>query len=75
MTHAPARSAGVGGHRSSVPTAVPMPLGATPVPVDEEIPITAANLRFAPVQVNVKPGETVRSVVTNRDPFLHNLVS
>jgi len=62
-------------YNPSGPTAVPTPLGATPAPVDEELQITAANLRFTPAQVTVKPGETVRFVVTNRDPFLHNFVS
>jgi plastocyanin len=58
----------------SAPTAEPTPFGATPVPVDKEIQITAANLRFAPAQITVKPGETVRFVVTNNDPYLHNFV-
>jgi plastocyanin len=99
MTHAPARSAGVGGsgmmgggpmgggmtgssgmmggygYGPSGPTAVPTPLGATPIPVSEEFQITAANAQFTPAQITVKPGETVRFVVTNRDPFLHNFVN
>ena len=77
MTHAPARSAGVGGFGDdqSAPTAQPTPLGATPVPVDMEIEITASNLRFSPAQTTVTPGETVRFVVTNNDPYLHNFVS
>jgi len=39
-----------------------------------EIQITAANLRFAPAQIAVKPGEMVRFVVTNTDSYLHNFV-
>ncbi|MEK7325547.1 MAG: cupredoxin domain-containing protein [Chloroflexota bacterium] len=62
------------GYNQSAPTAEPTPIGATPVPVDEEIQITATNLRFAPTQITVKPGETVRFVVTNNDPYLHNFV-
>ncbi len=59
----------------SAPTAVPTPVGATPIPVDEEIQISVLNLRFAPEEIIVKPGETVRFVVTNNDPYLHNFVS
>ena len=62
------------GSSQSAPTAEPTPIGATPVPVDKEIQITAANLRFAPAQFAVKPSETVRFVVTNDDAFLHNFV-
>ena len=62
------------GSSQSAPTAEPTPIGATPVPVDKEIQITATNLRFAPAQIAVKPGETVRFVVTNDDAFLHNFV-
>jgi len=87
MTHAPARSAGVGGghmgtsmmggygYDQSAPTVEPTPLGALPMAVDEEIQITASNLRFSPAQVTVTPGETVRFVVTNNDSYLHNFVS
>lgn len=63
------------GDDQSAPTAEPTPLGATPVPVDVEIQITAFNLRFSPAQITVTPGETVRFVVTNSDAFLHNFVS
>ena len=63
------------GYSQSAPTAEPTPIGATPMPVDEEIQITGANVRFAPTQITVRPGETVRFVVTNNDPFLHNFVS
>jgi plastocyanin len=65
----------MGGYGQSAPTAEPTPLGATPIPVDEEIQITALNLRFTPAEITVKPGETVRFVVTNDDPYLHNFVS
>lgn len=65
----------MGGYGQSAPTAEPTPVGATPVPVDEEIQITASNLRFSPAQITVKPGETVRFVVTNNDTYLHNFVS
>jgi len=63
------------GYGQSAPTAEPTPIGATPIPVDEEIQITALNLRFTPAEITVKPGETVRFVVTNDDPYLHNFVS
>lgn len=59
----------------SAPTAEPTPVGATPVPVDMEIQITASNSRFSRAQISVKPGETVRFVVTNGDPFIHNFGS
>ncbi len=62
------------GYGQSAPTAEPTPLGATPIPVDEEIQITALNLRFSPAEIAVKPGETVRFVVANDDPYLHNFV-
>ena len=65
----------MGGYGQYVPTAQPTPIGATPVPVDVEIQITAVNLRFTPAEIIVKPGETVRFVVTNNDPYLHNFVS
>jgi plastocyanin len=63
------------GYNQSAPTAEPTPIGATPIPVDEEIQITALNLRFTPAEITVKPGETVRFVVTNGDPYLHNFGS
>jgi len=62
-------------YNQSAPTAEPTPIGATPVPVDEEFQITALNLRFSPTEITVKPGETVRFVVTNEDRYLHNFVS
>jgi plastocyanin len=65
----------MGNYSQSAPTAEPTPIGATPIPVDEEIQITTLNLRFTPAEITVKPGETVRFVVTNDDPYLHNLVS
>lgn len=64
-----------GGYGQSAPTAEPTPFGATPAPVDEEIQIAALNVRFSPTQITVKPGETVRFVVTNNDPYLHNFGS
>ena len=63
------------GYNQSAPTAEPTPIGATPVPVDDEIQITALNSRFTPAEITVKPGETVRFVVTNSDPYLHNFGS
>jgi len=77
MTLAPARSAGAGGYGNNqfAPTAQPTPVGATPVPVDVGIQINASNSHFSPAQISVKPGETVRFVVTNSDPFLHNFDS
>lgn len=63
------------GYGQSAPTAEPTPIGATPIPVDEEIQITALNLRFTPAEITVEPGETVRFVVTNNDSYLHNFVS
>lgn len=65
----------MGGYNQSAPTAEPTPIGATPAPVDEEIQITALNLRFTPAEIAVRPGETVRFVVTNNDTYLHNFVS
>jgi plastocyanin len=63
------------GGNPSAPIAAPTPIGATPVPVDEEIQITAAKLRFVPAQITIRPGEAVRFVVTNNDSYLHNFVS
>lgn len=63
------------GYGQSVPTAEPTPVGATPAPVDDEIQITASYARFSPTQITVRPGETVRFVVTNKDSYLHNLGS
>ncbi len=67
----------MGGNRynQDAPTAEPTPTGATPAPVDQEIPITAINLRFSPDQITVKPGATVRFTITNSDPVVHNFVS
>lgn len=50
-------------------------LGATHAPVDDEIQNIAANFRCTPTEISVKPGETVRFVVTNDDVYLHNFVS
>ncbi len=63
------------GYRQSAPTISPTPSAATAEPVDREIQIAAANLRFVPAQVNVKPGEKVRFVITNTDSVLHNFGS
>jgi len=67
----------MGGYSSSrsVPAAPPTPIGATVEPVDREIQITAGDLRFAPTQITVKPGEKVRFVITNTDGVLHNFGS
>lgn len=62
------------GYDQSAPTIVPTPIGATPVPVDREIQISAANFRFTPDRIAIKPGETVRFVITNQDNALHNFV-
>lgn len=64
----------MGNYNQSAPTAEPTPAGATPAPVDEEIQITALNLRFSPAEITIKPGEVVRFVVTNTDSYLHNFV-
>ena len=64
----------MGNYNQSAPTAEPTPVGATPAPVDEEIQITALNLRFSPAEITIKPGEVVRFVVTNTDSYLHNFV-
>lgn len=63
------------GYSQSVHTLAPTPFGATPVPVDEEIQITAVNFRFSTTEITVKPGERVRFVVNNKDPYLHNFGS
>ena len=65
----------MGNAADSYPTAQPTPIGATPAPVDEEIQLTAQNLKFSPAEVTVKPGETVRFTITNTDSFAHNVVS
>ena len=57
------------------PAVLPTPIDATPVSVDQEIPITASDYRFKPDQITVRPGETVRLVVTNKDGTVHNLIS
>lgn len=58
----------------AVPVVSPTPIGASAEPVDREVQISAANFRFIPDQVSVKPGETVRFVITNQDDALHNFV-
>jgi plastocyanin len=43
--------------------------------VDQTIALVAQNLRYQPSRVEVKAGQTVRFVITNRDGFAHNFVS
>ena len=62
------------GYNPSAPAIASTPIGATAEPVDREILISAANFRFAPDQVIVKPGEKVRFVIANQDNALHNFV-
>lgn len=54
-------------------------VNATPVPstqkIDHEIGFTAQNFKFAPKQVQVEKGETVKFTITNQDNFAHNVVS
>ncbi|MBI5830509.1 MAG: cupredoxin domain-containing protein [Chloroflexi bacterium] len=45
----------------------------TPVPVDEEIQLSADSFRFDPATVTVNTGETVRLTVANKDGVPHNL--
>lgn len=59
----------------TVPTAAPTQTGATPAAVDQEIKITADDLRFDPSRITVKAGSTVRFVITNNDVVPHNFVS
>ncbi len=47
----------------------------TPVPVDEEIQLSAVNYRFDPATITVKADKTVRLVVANKDGVPHNLYS
>jgi plastocyanin len=47
----------------------------TPAPADEEIQLTATDLRFVPATITVKASETVRLVVANKDNVPHNLYS
>ena len=61
---------GQGGNQGA-PTAVP----DDNRPVDQTIAIVAQNLRYQPASVEVKTGQTVRFVITNRDGFAHNFVS
>ena len=61
-------------YNPAAPVIIPTPIGATAEPVDREIQIQATNFRFAPDQVVVKPGETVRFVIANQDSVLHNFV-
>jgi len=54
-------------------------VNVTPVPstqkIDREIQLTASNFQFAPSQVTVKQGETVKFNIVNQDKFAHNAVS
>ncbi len=84
MTHAPARSAGMGGdgHMGGMMGGYGgwgygndvAPRG-TPVPADEEIQLEATNFRFDPATITVKAGETIRLVISNKDGVPHNLYS
>jgi plastocyanin len=59
----------------TAPTAVPTQTGATPAAVEQEIKITADNLRFSPSRITVKAGSTVRFVIVNNDAVPHNFLS
>jgi len=59
----------------TAPTAAPTQTGATPAAVEQEIKITANNLRFSPSRITVKAGSTVRFVITNNDAVPHNFYS
>jgi plastocyanin len=75
MGGVPGGMMGGSGYGVNAPTAEPTPIGATPVAVDEEIQIMAANVRFAPTRITVKPGEAVRFTIANDDAVPHNFVS
>ena len=64
-----------GYYNQYAPTAVPTQTGATPAAVEQEIKITADDLRFNPPRITVKAGSTVRFVITNNDAVPHNFVS
>ncbi|MBI5054887.1 MAG: cupredoxin domain-containing protein [Chloroflexi bacterium] len=69
---------GQGGYNNqdqTAPTAVPTQAGAVPATVDQEIKISADNLRFSPSRITVKAGSTVRFVITNNDSVPHNFFS
>lgn len=69
---------GQGGYNNqdqTAPTAAPTQTGATPAAVEQEIKITADNLRFNPSRITVKAGSTVRFVITNNDSVPHNFFS
>jgi len=59
----------------TAPTAAPTQTGATPAAVEQEIKITADDLRFNPSRITVKAGSTVRFVITNNDTVPHNFFS
>ncbi|GEM_PF-1196622 len=69
---------GQGGYNNqdqTAPTAAPTQAGAVPATVDQEIKITADDLRFNPSRITVKAGSTVRFVITNNDSVPHNFFS
>lgn len=59
----------------TAPIAAPTQTGATPAAVDQEIKITADDLRFNPSRITVKAGSTVRFVITNNEAVPHNFFS
>ena len=59
------------GRSQGVPTAAP----DDNRPVDQTIALVAQNLRYQPSHVELKAGQTVRFVITNRDGFAHDFVS
>jgi len=44
-------------------------------PADQTIALVAQNLRYQPSRVELKAGQTVRFVITNRDGFALNFIS
>jgi len=59
------------GRSQGIPTAAP----ADNRPVAQTIALVAQNLRYQPSRVELKAGQTVRFVITNRDGFAHNFIS
>jgi len=59
------------GRSQGVPTAAP----DDNRPVDQTIALVAQKLRYQPSRVELKAGQTVRLVITNRDGFAHNFIS
>ena len=69
---------GQGGYNNqdqTAPTAAPTQAGTVPATVDQEIKITADDLRVNPSRITVKAGSTVRFVITNNDSMPHNFLS